>query len=174
MTVKTFTWSKTSTDDFFSHYEISKDEGTTWNDIGTVASYEWLDIPLGEQTIQIRAVSDRDEYSNILELSFEVIKAMLLNKISMEEVDYPWNRTFTWELPDGLLVKYQIKLDDGVWTDAGIDTSYTWNDISEEEHTFAVKAIDVLDNETTIEWPFTLVVNDLVIESTTDPFDYLI
>ena len=69
--------------------------------------------------------------------------------------------TFEWSGTDEsqarMITKYQFKEDDGSWEDMNplTATTYTWNNISEEDHTFSVRAVD--DDgaySETINWSF--------------------
>jgi hypothetical protein len=176
MASKLFEWNKTSTDDYFDHYEVSIDGGATWIDNGINTSYDWTDIiTLGTKTFQVRGVNTRGEYSNILEWTFELIEALTLNKVSMTDDTYPWNKIFTWELLTGVIDHYEVEKDgDGNWINVGTDVTYTWNDVSEDSHIFKVKGIDVLGNDVTLQWDFIVSVNDMQLEKITPDFDYLI
>lgn len=65
--------------------------------------------------------------------------------------------TFTWSGndTDGTIAEYECKKDNGEWESNGTNTDYNWDNFSEGEHNFYVRAID---NEgaysDTISWNF--------------------
>ena len=56
--------------------------------------------------------------------------------------------TLSWESDDEVsgLSHFEVKLDNGQWENVGTDTTYTSQDLTEGDHTFAVKAFDNAGN----------------------------
>jgi len=61
-----------------------------------------------------------------------------------EGMTFESSSTFSWtgHDPDGEIVKYEYREDEGTWTDHGLGTDYTWNDYAFGEHVFEVRARD--------------------------------
>jgi alpha-tubulin suppressor-like RCC1 family protein len=85
MASKLFEWKKNS-GDYLDHYEVSKDGGITWIDVGTNTSYEWTDINTeGTYTFKVRALNARGEISNEIIWSFEAITELELVTIEKDK-----------------------------------------------------------------------------------------
>jgi hypothetical protein len=110
----------------------------------------------GNYNIKIKGVDIQNISSNTLEYNFEKLNNIEIKKNKHDSSDiYNLNYIFKWYHTSGELNHYEIKLDDGVWTDAGTDISYIWENIIVNSHTFSVKAFDKLNNESNIlEWSF--------------------
>lgn len=71
----TLTWDAATDDEGadMSHYELSVDEGTTWDDIGVETSYTFAsNIALGVWTMQVRAVDEVGNEGSAAEVTFAI------------------------------------------------------------------------------------------------------
>ncbi len=74
--------------------------------------------------------------------------------------------TFSWtgNAPDGEIVKYEYRKDEGNWIDHGLNTSYTWSGYSEGPHKFEVRMQDNYgEYSEPAEWTFTYSTGTVVV-----------
>ena len=70
------------------------------------------------------------------------------------------------------IVKYQYRKDGGAWTDMNplTQTTYTWNDITEGDRTFSVKAFDDEDDQSNpVTWSFTYTIPEFTLTVEASP-----
>jgi len=84
--------------------------------------------------------------------------------------------TFEWTGADAIntraIVKYQYQKDAGAWTDMDplTQTTYTWNNIAEGDHTFSVKAFDDEDAPSEpVTWNFTYTIPEYTLTVQASP-----
>ena len=155
----TFTWSGSDPDGTITKYEYRKDGGV-WTEHGLNTSYTWNGYSEGEHTFDIRAQDNKGTYSEPVGWSFAYAAEKVIKSRGPSGSIANDNSVFEWQeagfAGQGVeIVKYEYRKDGDIWTDHGLNTSYTWNGYSEGEHTFEVRAQDnggLYSN--TIKWDF--------------------
>ena len=127
---------------------------------GSTYTYTATYIDAGTKTVTVRVTDNKGGTSDsTFKITVnDVNRPPTLSKVSgPQETTAASSSKFTWSGsdPDGTIAKYEYRKDGGSWTDNGTNTSHTWSDYSEGDHTFEVRA---QDNEETysesISWEF--------------------
>jgi len=155
----TFRWKLLSGDDILEKMQIKKDDNN-WQTISKNTAFKWENISKGLHTFKVRAIDNKDNYSNEIEWSFNKLDTIQITK-KHSEPNGKTNKTnilFEWKVNNGALKYNEIRKDNGDWESIGVDIFYKWNNISEEHHTFEVKATDTLNEESNIlKWDFEVI-----------------
>ena len=130
------------------HYAIS-DGGSAWTNVGLSNTYLFNNLSEGSHVLYVKAVDTSGNY-NIegVNVTVDVTKPTLT-------ITYPvsggyYNSTdilVEWSGSDNIgITHYEISLDGGSWTDAGLVDNYILNGLSPGPHTIFVKAVDASGN----------------------------
>lgn len=172
----TFKWKLLSGHDILEKVQIKKDDNN-WQTIGKNTAFSWTNIDKGIHTFKVRAVDNKENYSNEIEWSFNKLDTIQISKKHSEpnEKTNKTNILFEWTINNGALQYCEIRKDNGSWEQIGIDTFYEWNNISEEHHTFEVKATDTLNEESNIlKWDFEVIESVSIVLPQPITFDNII
>ncbi len=138
-----------------SYYEIKVDSNA-WKNIGNGTSYT-LKLEDGQHTIYIKAV---DKAGNSQEASLKVTVDTQAPTIEISSPTQNYNTTnnyvvISWNGNDNIGIDhYEIKIDNGSWTNVEMQTSYNFTGLSVGHHTVYVKAFDKAGNSKTISIAF--------------------
>jgi len=138
----TFEWSGSDSDGTIAKYYILL--GNVKIDIGTATSYEWKDVINGTHKFSVQAQDNSGDYSTVASCEFDVN----VPRPTVSITNCPWielgksSYTFNWS-GTGSISKYFYGLDNSNPDIEIKDTSYTWTDIVNGNHTFYVKAQDI-------------------------------
>lgn len=172
----TFKWKLLSGHDILEKIQIKKDDNN-WQTIGKNTAFSWTNIDKGIHTFKVRAVDNKENYSNEIEWSFNKLDTIQISKKHSEpnEKTNKTNILFEWSINNGALQYCEIRKDNGSWEQIGVDTFYEWNNISEEHHTFEIKATDTLNEESNIlKWDFEVIESVSIVLPQPITFDDII
>ncbi|MFP4608333.1 MAG: Ig-like domain-containing protein, partial [Candidatus Aenigmatarchaeota archaeon] len=159
-------------------YEIRIDSDD-WINMGTDTEYTFTGLQDGEHTVELRA-SDEVGNHETMSVDFtvdttppeiEIISPGDGETLNETEV------TIEWSGEDGgtSIDHYKVRIDDGSWNEVGSDTSYTFSELEEGEHTVEVQAVDGAGNLNSVSVDFEvsveeeepmIVVHDFAVEPT--------
>ncbi|MEF8873098.1 MAG: NosD domain-containing protein [Candidatus Thermoplasmatota archaeon] len=130
-------------------FEIRIEE-EDWRDVGSSLNYEFTGLEDREYTVEVRAL-DEVGNSGIDEVSFTVNTVPPVVDIlqpSERELIGEESITILWEGEgEGTEIEYyEVRIDEGPWIEVGMDTSYTFDNIEDGEHTVGVQATNGLGN----------------------------
>ncbi|TFG70537.1 MAG: hypothetical protein E4H25_01825 [Methanomassiliicoccus sp.] len=146
-TTVTVSWTASDDESGLAGFDIRLDGGS-WEDIGTVVTYDFESMADGEYKAEVRA-TDNAGLATIATVNFTVdTEAPTVTITSPEDGDLflVSSVTVEWTVTDvqTSLDKLQVKTEIGSWTEIDIaDTSYEFADLSEGSHTLYVMATDL-------------------------------
>ncbi|MFW6047922.1 MAG: S8 family serine peptidase [Candidatus Natronoplasma sp.] len=140
------------------YYQIKVSE-EDWIEVNKT-EYEFTDLEDGLHTIEVEAVGT-EGYTDLDNISFKVdTTPPTLNIMKPEEEDAlaTENVTVEWEGHDEVsgIDHYEVRLEDEDWIGVGIDTEYTFEELSEGEHTVEIRATDLAGHNTVEQVTFTV------------------
>jgi len=118
-TTGTFTWSGDDPDGTIKKYECRKD-GLIWEDVALQTTYTWNDYTSGAHTFEVRAIDNKNAFSNIVVWNFTSIKQMILVEGGQFTMGDTWGDGYDDETPthdvtityDYYIGKYQVTFDE--------------------------------------------------------------
>ncbi len=134
-----------------AEYHELRVNGEAWLDVGMNTSKTLRDMTSGEYTVTVRGIGGSGETTED-SVDFVVDLASPELEIINPEDEVVLNGEeclVKWQGSDELsgIDEYEIRLDSGDWKDLGTGTNYTFQGISEGDHTVEVKAVDESGNE---------------------------
>ena len=138
----TFSWSGSDSDGFITGYEVMMD-GTGWSTANTSMTFN--NLSEGDHTFKVRALDNDGDYSNWVTRTFTIdlndpptvsITSGPSGPIDDDDVTFSWSGSDS----DGYIAGYEVMMDGTGWSTA--NTSMTFNNLSESDHTFKVRALD--------------------------------
>ena len=154
----TVEWNGNDTDSNISHYEIQTD-GANWTNVGLNISYNITNLSEGNHNITIKAV---DNVGNEANDSVNFTVDTILPNITIIHPNTSFvnstNLTIEWNGTDNVsgINYYEIKMDNGNWTNVGLNLTYNFTSLSEGNHNITVKAFDNAGNEANDSVNFTV------------------
>ncbi|MFP4609090.1 MAG: Ig-like domain-containing protein, partial [Candidatus Aenigmatarchaeota archaeon] len=141
----TVTWDSSDDGSGISHHEVRLDEGE-WRDVGTSSLYTFKTLEEGEHVVEVR-VTDEAGHTNEGEVSFTVDTSSPELEITSPEPKALFAESevdVTWDGGDDIsgIENYKVRLDQGEWIDAGTDTQYSFDELSDGDHVVELIAED--------------------------------
>ena len=133
-------------------YEVSKDNGISWIDVGNVLSYTFSNLKQGSvYHLKVKAKNDKNAHSRVASTTIKLGNALPSIPTSLLITQNSTNVTLTWTAStdsDGSIISYEVSKDNGgIWQDSGSDLTHTFtNLITGRTYNFQVRA---KDNENT-------------------------
>jgi hypothetical protein len=128
-------------------YEVKKDDDAGWSDVGLTTGYTFINLTNGrEYTFMVRAVNSKGEGPGTSIKATPATRPSIPQNVVAKPGD--GQVTLSWEAPvnDGgnAIIHYEVyKKGDNNWTDAGLNTSYTFTGLTNGvEYTFFVSAVN--------------------------------
>ncbi len=148
----TIEWSGSDSTTGIDRYEV-KIDGGSWKEVGKNTSDELLDLGDGEHTMKVRAYDGAGNTAedNITFMVDSTGPSISITSPSDGANISETNVTIEWSGSDDetSIVQYNIRLDDGSWKKIGTNTTFTFEDLSEDSHIVEVKAVDEAGNTVT-------------------------
>jgi len=144
------TWTATDAGSGIHNTSVSLDGGE-WITV-TDEYYELTSLADGQHNFSVR-VYDNANNVRTSSKTFNINTALptvIINDPSEAELLSSTSVTATWEgVPSLEIANYWVSIDGGAWTDVDLNTSLTFNGLSEGEHEISVKASDYAGNMNT-------------------------
>ena len=147
----TVTW--TGSDNIqIDHYEVSLDGQSPVN-VGTQTNYTFYGVDEGNHNVTVYAYDKAGNMdSNIVSFTVDTLSPVvtIINPASGEWFNIE-NVTVSWTANDtgSGIDYYEIRIDSGAWINVGLNTSYTFTNLDEGNHTIDVRAYDKAGNSGT-------------------------
>ncbi|MEF8873947.1 MAG: S8 family serine peptidase [Candidatus Thermoplasmatota archaeon] len=140
-------------------YSLRINQGE-WEQVDTATEHTFEGLSDGEHLVEVMA-EDEAGHTTTKSLSFTVDTTapdLFITSPNEEQTLEEKELTIKWGSSDKLsgLGNYEVRLDDGEWIDMGTDTQYTFEDLSEDDHTVEVRAEDNAGNVVTEDITFTI------------------
>ncbi len=141
------------------YHEVRLDQ-KEWIDVGMNTSHTFVNLESAETSVEVRALGLQGEESDD-SVRFTVdLESPELEILSPEEdqvldsKDIPLN----WQGSDDLsgIESFEVRVDSGEWIDLGTETDYTFEGISDGDHTVEVRAVDEGGNKETQQVSFSV------------------
>ncbi|MFP4052104.1 MAG: PKD domain-containing protein, partial [Thermoplasmata archaeon] len=139
----TVEWESSTVGSDIDHYEVKLDN-VSWTDVGKVTSYNFDDLKEGKHVFKVKAVAESGNYDiDDLEITIHTSPELDILAPKEDEIFNISSVTVEWTSSDESGIDHhEIQLDEDNWNDVGIDSEYTFEEISDGEHTVYVKAVD--------------------------------
>lgn len=119
VTTGSFVWNGNDPDGTIDKYECRKD-GSIWEDNALQTTYIWSDYSPGAHTFEVRAIDNKDAYSNTLAWNFTAIKQMVPVEGGQFTMGDTWGDGYNDEVPthdvtityDYYIGKYPVTFDE--------------------------------------------------------------
>jgi len=160
-------------------YRHRRDEGQ-WSDWSDGPSQAWwFNLSQGHHTFEVQA---RDAAGNISRIARSGFTVDLTSPVViLDQQPGEWINTttasFAWHgedgYPQGSILKYQYRLDNGWWSWLSGATSFTWKNLHQGTHTFEVAVVDVAGNRNTVKCIFKVDRTDPTVVFDSQPGDWV-
>ncbi len=150
-------WSAVDNDSSIDHYEVRLNNGT-WEGVGKATNHTFMGLSRGNHTVSVKAVDDANN-TGVKEVEFMVDNLDPSIQITSPFSDKKFNTSsvdIVWEADDSHsgIDHFEMKKDEGGWSDIGEAAEYTVTDLVDGLHTIHIRAVDKAGNQDTDQVSF--------------------
>ncbi|GEM_PF-6103101 len=153
----TVEWTGSDETTGIAYYEV-KIDGGDWTNVSMDTNHTFEDLEDGDHTVEVRAWDEagNNNTDSVYFIVDTVPPYVEITSPEDEEVFEVDSVTVTWSGSDETsgIDHYRVRINGEAWVEVGTDTSYTFEDLDEGNHTVEVKAVDAAGNEAVDEVGF--------------------